>query len=328
MIVSNDSIKMKPPYKITSRILSLIVSVSEKLGEVKTAYLNQPPAELRKQNRIKTIQSSLEIEGNTMTVEQITALINNKRVLAPQKDIQEVKNAILVYDQLDKYKAYNLTSLCQAHKLLMAGLVENAGELRKSNVGIAKGDQIAHLAPPPDLVKSQLEELFKYVKNDSDILLIRSCVFHYEFEFIHPFWDGNGRMGRLWQTVLLRQEYPVFDYLPIETLIKKTQVEYYETLSKCDRLGESTLFIEYMLKIINEALEDLLSTQSVNLIGEDRIKLFKDIIKDESFSRKDYMRHFKDISSATASRDLKEATEKDILKKKGDGRLTTYHYIS
>lgn len=319
---------MKPPYKITSKILSLVVSISEKLGEVKTAYLNQPAAELRKQNRIKTIQSSLEIEGNTMTVEQITALIDNKRVLAPQKDIQEVKNAILVYDQLGKYKAYSLNSLCQAHKLLMTGLVDNAGELRKANVGIAKGSQITHLAPPPHLVKSQLEELFSYVKHDTDILLIRSCVFHYEFEFIHPFLDGNGRMGRLWQTVLLRQEYPVFDYLPIETLIKKTQTEYYNILSKCDRQGESTLFIEYMLNIINEALEDLLSSQSVNLIGEDRIKLFKDIIKDKSFSRKDYMRHFKNISSATASRDLREATQKKILEKKGDGRLTIYRILT
>ncbi len=326
MIVSNDSINMKPPYKITSKILSLIVSVSEKLGEVKTAYLNQPPAELRKQNRIKTIQSSLGIEGNTMTIEQITALLNNKRVLAPQKDIQEVKNAILVYDQLDKYKAYSISSLCHAHKTLMTGLVDNAGELRTTSVGIAKGDKIAHIAPPSYLVKSQLEELLKYAKNDTDILLIRSCVFHYEFEFIHPFLDGNGRMGRLWQTVLLRQEYPVFDYLPIEILIKKTQVEYYDILSKCDKQGESTLFIEYMLRIIDEALEELLSTQSVNLVGEDRIRLFKDIIKEESFSRKDYMRHFKDISSATASRDLRGATENNILIKKGDGRLTTYQF--
>lgn len=319
--------RMKPPYRITPKILALVVSVSEKLGEVKTAYLNQPPAELRRQNRIKTIQSSLEIEGNTMTVEQITALINNKHVLAPQKDIQEVKNAIKVYDQLDKYKAYSLRSLCQAHKLLMAGLVDNAGELRKRSVGIAKGSVIAHVAPPPHLVKGQLEELLRYAKNDDDILLIKSCVFHYEFEFIHPFLDGNGRMGRLWQTVLLRQEYPVFDYLPIETLIKKTQKEYYDTLAKCDSQGESTLFIEYMLTIINEALEELLSSQSVNLIGEDRIKLFKSIIKDQLFSRKDYMRHFKDISSATASRDLREAAENEILKKKGDGRLTVYRFI-
>lgn len=317
---------MKLPYKITSEILSLVVSVSEKLGEIKTAYLNQPPAELRRQNRIKTIQSSLEIEGNRMTLEQITALLDNKRVLAPQKDIQEVKNAIQVYKQIDKYKAYSLTSLLQAHKMLMTGLVDNPGEFRRTDVGIAKGDLIAHLAPPSHLVKKQIEELLKYAKNHSDILLIRSCVFHYEFEFIHPFSDGNGRMGRLWQTVLLRQEYPVFDYLPVETLIKKTQTEYYEVLSMCDKQGESTLFIEYMLNIINEALEGLLSSQPVNLIGKDRIKFFKGIIKEKSFSRKNYMRHFKDISSATASRDLREATAKMILEKRGDGRLTTYKY--
>lgn len=325
-MASNDSINMKPPYSITSKILSLVVSVSEKLGEIKTAYLNQPSAELRRQNRIKTIQSSLEIEGNTMTVEQITALLNNKRVLAPQKDIQEVKNAIQVYDQLDTFKPYSLNSLLDAHKILLTGLVDNPGELRRTGVGIAKGDVIAHLAPPPHLVKNQIEELLKYAKSDSDILLIRSCVFHYEFEFIHPFLDGNGRMGRLWQTVLLRQEYPVFDYLPIETLIKKTQTEYYEVLSMCDKQGESTLFIEYMLNIINEALEDLLSSQPINLIGEDRIKFFKGIIREESFSRKDYMRHFKDISSATASRDLREATAMNILEKSGDGRVTTYKF--
>ncbi len=318
---------MKPPYKITSKILALVVSASEKLGEIKTAYLNQPPAELRRQNRIKTIQSSLEIEGNTMTVEQITALLNNKRVLAPQKDIQEVRNAIQVYDHLDKYNPYSLSSLLQAHKALMAGLINTPGELRRTSVGIAKGDVIAHLAPPPHLVKSQIEELLKYAKNDSDILLIKSCVFHYEFEFIHPFLDGNGRMGRLWQTLLLRQEYPVFDYLPIESLIKKTQSEYYDILSKCDKQSESTLFIEYMLKIIDEALEELLSSQPINLIGEDRIRLFKDIIRDDPFSRKDYMRHFKDISSSTASRDLREATENSILEKKGDGRMTTYRFI-
>lgn len=318
---------MKPPYKITSKILLRIASISEKIGEVKTAYLHLPPAELRRQNRIKTIQASLEIEGNTLSIEQVTAILDNKRVIAPQKDIQEVKNAIDTYDQLDKYNPYSITSLCEAHKLLMLGLVDNAGQIRTSSVGIAKGDEIAHIAPPAHLVKDQIKELLSYTKNDSDLLLIKSCVFHYEFEFIHPFLDGNGRMGRLWQTVLLRQEYPVFEYLPIETLIKHKQKDYYNTLAKCDKLGESTLFIEFMLNIIDEALEELLSSQPVNLKSDDRVKLFQSIIKDQSFSRKEYMRHFKDISSATASRDLREATEKGILEKKGDGRLTTYQFI-
>ncbi|MFV0417843.1 MAG: Fic family protein [Dysgonomonas sp.] len=317
---------MKPPYKITPLVLSKIASISEKVGEVKTAYLLQPPTELRKRNRIKTIQSSLEIEGNTMTEEQITALINNKRVLAPEKDILEVRNAIITYEQLDVFKPYNLNSLLKAHKLLMHGLVDNAGKLRGKGVGIVKGNETIHVAPPADRVKSLIEELLDYAANDKDLLLIKSCVFHYEFEFIHPFMDGNGRMGRLWQTVLLRQQYPVFDYLPIEALIKNQQLNYYNVLAKADKLGESTPFIEFMLTIIEQALEDLLSTQPITLKGEDRIQLFKTIIGENSFSRKDYMRHFKDIASATASRDLREGTEKDILEKIGDGRLTMYRY--
>ncbi len=318
---------MKPPYKITTSILNKVASISEKIGEVKTAYLMQPPTELRKRNRIKTIQASLEIEGNSLTVEQITALLDNKRILAPEKDILEVKNAILTYEQIDKYKPDSIKSLCNAHKQLMNGLVNNAGSIRTTGVGIVKGKEIAHVAPPAHLVENQLKELLDYVKNDSDLLLIKSCVFHYEFEFIHPFTDGNGRMGRLWQTVLLRQQYPVFDYLPIETLIKEQQEGYYDTLAKCDKLGESTLFIEFMLAIIDQALEELLSSQPIHLKSDDRIGLFKTIIGQGIFSRKEYMRHFKDISTATASRDLREATEKSILTKLGDGRTTQYKYV-
>lgn len=325
-MLSNDTIMVKPPYKITAYILEKIVSISEKIGEIKTAYLLQPPAELRKRNRIKTIQSSLEIEGNTLTVEQVTAIIDNKRVLAPEKDILEVKNAIRAYQLLNTYKCYSLTSLCKAHKVLMNGLVKNAGNIRTTSVGIEKGSEIVHIAPPAYLVKQQLQELLDYIKNDPDLLLIKSCVFHYEFEFIHPFTDGNGRMGRLWQTVILRQQYPVFDYLPIETLIKNRQADYYNILAKCDRQGESTLFIEFILTIIDQALEELLSSQPVHLKSEDRIVLFKSIIGDNQFTRKDYMRHFKDISTATASRDLKEATEKKILEKIGEGRMTEYKY--
>ncbi len=326
MIASNDSINMKPPYSITPKILGKIVSISEKMGEVKTAYLLQPPTELRKQNRIKTIQSSLEIEGNTLTVEQITAIINNKRVLASEKDILEVKNAILAYQHIDRYKPYNLSSICSAHKLLMTGLVETAGKIRTSNVGIMKGSQVSHIAPPAHLVKTQLQELLQYAKNDKDPLLIRSCVFHYEFEFIHPFVDGNGRMGRLWQTVLLRQEYPVFDFLPVESLIKKRQAEYYNSLGISDKKGDSTLFIEFMLSVIDDSLEELLSAQPVQPTANSRIAMYKTIIKTGSFSRKEYMRHFKDISTATASRDLKQATEQGVLTKSGDGRVTLYKF--
>lgn len=318
---------MKPPYTITPRSLELVASICEKIGEVKSTYLYRPPAQLRKRNRIRTIHSSLEIEGNTMTVEQITALLENKRVLAPVKDITEVKNAINVYDKLTDFKPYQLKSLCLAHEILMDGLVDNPGNLRISNVGIIKGNQIAHYAPPCRLIDSLLTDLLKYAETDPDLLLIKSCVFHYEFEFIHPFVDGNGRIGRLWQTVLLRQYNSVFEFLPIETIIKKRQKEYYDVLGISDKAGNSTQFIEFMLSVINDSLEELLQGQNVTLKSNDRVELFGDVIKGEQFSRADYLRHFKDISTATASRDLSGAVKDGLLNKIGDGRLTMYEYV-
>ena len=317
---------MKPPYEITSRILGLISSISEQIGEVKSARLIKPPTELKKNNRIKTIQSSLEIEGNTLTVEQITDLINNKRVLAPKKDILEVKNAIQVYSKLDTFNTFSLDSLCAAHKILMDGLLDKPGQLRRSSVGIVKGDDIAHIAPPGDMVYPLLKDLFEYIKTNDDLPLIKSCVFHYEFEFIHPFVDGNGRIGRLWQTMILKEYSPVFEYLPIETLVRELQQDYYNVLGKSDSQGSSTSFIEFMLEIIHMALEDLLTTQNITTKDIDRVELFKDYIGATEFSRQDYLRHNKDISSATASRDLKNAADKGILKRIGNKRLTRYKF--
>ena len=317
---------MKPPYLITSEMLRLTSSISEKIGEIKSAKLIKPPTELRKRNRIKSIQSSLEIEGNTLTIEQITDLINNKRVLAPQKDIIEVKNAIELYSKLNEFNAYELDSLCRAHGILMNTLIENAGQFRRTAVGIIKGNNITHVAPPGDIVFPLMKDLFDYLKNDKDILLIKSCVFHYEFEFIHPFSDGNGRMGRLWQTVILKNYSPVFEYLPIESLIKERQQDYYDVLVRSDNQGNSTGFIEFMLEIINIALEDLLKTQNHTITSTDRISIFKNFIGTELFTRQDYLRHNKEISTATASRDLKEAVENEIIEKTGEKRLTKYSY--
>ena len=317
---------MKPPYDITSRILKLTASISEKLGEVKSARLIKPPTELRKRNRIKSIQSSLEIEGNTLTVEQVTDLIDNKRVLAPQKDILEVKNAIELYSRLNEFNAYELDSLCRAHGILMNTLIENAGQFRRTAVGIKKGNNITHIAPPGDLVFPLMKDLFDYLKNDEEILIIKSCVFHYEFEFIHPFLDGNGRMGRLWQTMILKDYSPVFEYLPIESIIKARQPEYYDVLGKSDNQGNSTGFIEFMLDIIDTALEDLLKTQNHTITGVERINLFKSFMGNELFTRQDYLRHNKQISTATASRDLKEAVDNKIIEKTGERRLTKYKY--
>ena len=259
-------------------------------------------------------------------MEQITDLINNKRVLAPQKDIIEVKNAIELYAKLHEFDAYDVDSLCRAHGILMNTLIENAGQFRRSAVGIIKGNNITHVAPPGDIVYALMKDLFDYLKTDKDLLLIKSCVFHYEFEFIHPFIDGNGRMGRLWQTVILKEYSPAFEFLPIESLIKERQQDYYDVLGKSDNQGNSTGFIEFMLNIIDIALEDLLKTQNHTITSNDRISIFKDIIGNEFFTRQDYLRHNKEISTATASRDLKEAVDNDIIEKMGEKRLTKYRY--
>lgn len=318
---------MKPPYQITDKILILIASISEKIGEINATHLYKPTTELRKRNRIKTIQSSLEIEGNTLTEEQITALLENKRVIAPQKDILEVQNAIKVYEQLHQFNPNQLKDLEKAHSVLMNGLINNAGKLRTTNVGIVKGSQVAHVAPGGTMVNGLMNDLFAYLKKDKDLTLIKSCVFHYEFEFIHPFVDGNGRMGRLWQTLILMQQYPVFEYLPIESLIKQRQEEYYSKLSESDKKGNSTPFIEFMLGIILNALEELLQSQNKILRTEDRIALFKEKIGQKKFNRKDYLQSFKNISAPTASRDLKWAVERRILQKIGMLRLTEYQFI-
>ncbi|MCB0595919.1 MAG: Fic family protein [Lewinellaceae bacterium] len=314
---------MKPPYEITTTILRLITVVSEKLGEVKASFLNKPSPQLRKQNKVKTIHSSLKIEGNTLTEGQITALIDNKRVIGPGKDVKEVLNAIKVYENMDNYDPVSSKSFLSAHQQLMEGLIDRPGQYRTENVGIIQGSKVAHLAPPAGNVHFLMSELFEYLKNEDDPTLIKSCVFHYEMEFIHPFVDGNGRMGRLWQTIILMQEYPVFEYLPFESLISQTQEKYYEALSKSDKAGKSTVFIEYMLKVIDESLGQLLNFNNRTLSAEDRLEYFVSFHKKE-FTRNDYMNIFKSLSTATASRDLRKGVELGFFIKTGEKRKTIY----
>jgi Fic family protein len=314
---------MKPPYDITPKILKLISSISEKIGEVNANYLSKQSPQLRKQNRIKTIHSSLQIEGNKLTEEQITALIENKRVIGPEKDVLEVLNAIKVYDKLEEYKFSSDKSFLNAHHQLMNGLIESAGKYRKQGVGIVKGTNVEHIAPPYENVSHLMKDLFEYLKDSNELTLIKSCVFHYEMEFIHPFLDGNGRMGRLWQTLILSAEYPVFEFLPFETLISKTQDEYYKSLALSDKSGKSTIFIEYMLGVIEKSLETLLNYNNRVLKDIDRLEYFLKLgIKE--FNRKDYMNIFKDLSSATASRDLKKGMEMNLFESFGNLNKTRY----
>jgi Fic family protein len=327
LIVSNDSIKMKPPYEITSSILKLLTSISEKIGEVNANLLNKPSPKLRKQNRIKIIHSSLKIEGNTLTEEQITALLENKRVIGPKKDVVEVLNAIKIYENLDTYNPSDEKSFLKAHFNLMETLIDEAGKYRKQSVGIVKGSKVEHLAPPFGNVPYLMKDLFEYLKKSDEIDLIKSCVFHYEMEFIHPFLDGNGRMGRLWQTLILMQKYPIFEFLPFETLISNDQEKYYKALAESDKSGKSTKFIEYMLGVIDISIGELLNFNNRTLNEKDRLEYFISLNKIE-FTRKDYMDIFKDISSATASRDLKKGTASNLFKKTGERNKTVYKLIT
>ncbi|MEO1518268.1 MAG: Fic family protein [Bacteroidota bacterium] len=318
---------MKPPYEITNVILRLLTSISEKIGEVSANHLHKPSPELRKRNKVKTIKASLEIEGNTLSESQITAILDNKRVVGPKKDIIEVVNAIEVYNSLHKFNPKSLASFLRAHKVLMKDLIDSPGRLRTKAVGIFKGDKVSHIAPPAENLDHLMRQLFDYYNKSEDLILIKSCVMHYEIEFIHPFMDGNGRMGRLWQTLILMKTYPLFEYLPFETIIKDRQDEYYSVLEYSDKEGKSTKFIEFILAAIDEALSDLLRIQNRLTSSEDRMDYFISVFGDEVFTRKDYMTVFKDISTSTASRDLKYGVENKLISRQGMKRLTTYQII-
>ena len=344
LVVSFDTI-MQPPYSITPEILKLVESIGVSLGEINGRYLTKPAPHLRKENRIRTIQASLAIEGNSLSLEQITAILGGKRVIGPQREIVEVRNAIATYDQIDSYNPYSAQSFLLAHGTLMKGLVEDAGKFRRKSVGIMHGSKVAHIAPPASNVKALMQELLDYTKNAPDSLLIKSCVFHYEMEFIHPFMDGNGRMGRFWQTLLLSKHHPVFSSLPFETIIRDTQQDYYNALAASDKLGQSTPFITYMLGVIDEALRGLTQDTTPVLKESDRVHYFLSLkneglntpyqktaalaeprtgTRTQGFTRKDYMKVFKTLSTATASRDLNAAVKSGVLKRMGEGNQARY----
>lgn len=250
-----------PPFEITSKIIELISNISEKIGEINYLQDNPYHIQLRKENRIKTIHSSLAIENNSLSLKQITAIIDGKYVLGNPNEIKEVKNSIQAYDLLLSLNPYKEKDLLKAHKLMMQDLVDRNGKYRTDGVGIFDGEKVVHLAPPADRVSELMSDLFEWIKTSDVHPLIKSCVFHYEFEFIHPFQDGNGRIGRLWQTVILKDWKEIFAWLPVETLIKENQKEYYSVLGTSDSEANSTKFIEFMLSLILNTIEEIISTE-------------------------------------------------------------------
>ena len=246
-----------PPFKLTSEIVRLIGEISEQVGSIMARLgENVPSPQLRKKNQIKTIHSSLAIEHNSLSLKQMTDIIDGKRVLGAPDEIQEVKNAIEAYRLMPELDAFKEKDLLRAHKLMMKDLVRNSGHYRQEGVGVFDGDRCLHMAPPADRVPQLMGDLFKWVKKTDVHPLVSSCVFHYEFEFIHPFIDGNGRMGRYWQTMLLSRWKGIFAWLPVETIVKEHQQEYYNAIAKSDAAGESTVFVEFMLQCLLEAMDN------------------------------------------------------------------------
>ena len=250
-----------PPFTINSKIIDLISKISEQIGRISSMESNQRHVQLRRENRIRTIHSSLAIENNSLSIEQITAIIDGKRVLGEPKEIQEVKNAVQAYELLLTLDSTNEEDLLRAHALMMTDLVSQSGKYRRAGVGIFDGKEVVHLAPPADRVPALMADLFEWLETSDVHPLVKSCVFHYEFEFIHPFQDGNGRMGRMWQTVILKDWKEVFAWIPVESLVKEHQAEYYKALSASDTKADSTAFIEFMLGLLEATIEEMISSE-------------------------------------------------------------------
>lgn len=260
----------KPPFSITNEMLARVASISEKIGQITVTGNLQSKPHLRKNNQIKSIHASLKIEANSLSLGQVRDVINGKMVLGKQREIQEVKNAYAAYERLSEIDPYSIPCLKRFHAMMTACLIEESGVFRSGEEGVFSGDKCVFVAPPAKFVPGLMEQLFDWMKQNSKDVhpLILGCVFHYEFVFIHPFADGNGRMARLWHTAILMGWKPVFEYIPIESQIEKFQDEYYAAIAASHREGTSTTFIEFMLKQIDGILDDV-----VRQVGEDSAQL-------------------------------------------------------
>ncbi len=245
-----------PVYNITPKITSLAYQIAQDLERIDIIREQVLAPYLRRENRIKTIRSSLYIEANSLSLDQVADVIDGKVVVGPKQDIQEVKNAALAYQRLLDCNPYSVSDLLAEHELMTKDTVKEHGRFRSQGVGVFAGKIPIHVAPPADQVPTLIEQLLEWVKTAALPQVIKSCIFHYEFEFIHPFTDGNGRMGRMWQTLLLYQENPVFGWLPVETIVARRQEEYYEAIQQSTKQNDSAIFAEFMLEALAEALRE------------------------------------------------------------------------
>ena len=311
----------QPPFQITNKIIDDVAKISEQIGRLSARNHLSANPNLRRTNRIRTIYGSLAIEQNTLSLEQVTAVLNGKHVLAPPKDIAEVKNAYEIYEHMDELDPYSVDDLLTAHGIMTRGLVDESGMFRTRPVGVVNQDgQVVHLGTLPQYVPDSVTELLDWTKHSDLHMLIKSCVFHYEFELIHPFADGNGRVGRLWHTLLLSKWNPTFAWLPVESIIHDRQQEYYNAINASNNAGESTAFIEFMLSAIKASLIDT-AKMSDDMSDEKtdkktlRLRKIEQFLRTHEYIMNADVRELCGVSAATANRILAGLTETGALKK-------------
>lgn len=320
----------KPPFEITNAILDDIAEIAELVGHVNALQDLSANPTLRRTNRIRTIYSSLAIEQNTLSLEQVTAVLNGKRVIAPPKDIAEVKNAYEIYEMMESLNPYSVDDLLSAHGVMTRGLVDESGCFRSGPVGVVdKQGNILHFGTLPDYVPGLVMELLNWVRESDFHMLIKSCVFHYELELIHPFADGNGRIGRLWHTLLLIQWKPMFAWLPVESIIHDRQDEYYRAINRSNNEAESTVFIEFMLSAMKEALMEAVQVRNMeNMSREDqRWYQIKRFLKKNGTITNANVREMFRVSSSTANRILAKMTDDGKIQKIRIGKSWGYIVI-
>ena len=278
---------------MTDKIMNLVADVSEQIGRIKVLSHGNLNPHLRKENRIRTIHSSLAIEHNSLSLEQVTAVINGKHILGNPNEIREVKNAYDTYEVMLLLNPYSVKDLLKAHKIMMKDLIPENGKFRSGGVGVFDGDVVVHMAPPARLVPGEIQDLFAWYKESEIHPLIRSAIFHYEFEFIHPFADGNGRMGRMWHSLLLGRWNEIFYWLPVEELIRSRQQEYYDALNKSDRESDSSTFVEFMLEILLDTLKETTvvgdASDSAGKLENPYVQKLLDVLGDEALSATEIM---------------------------------------
>ena len=311
-----------PPFTINDEILSLVSEISEQIGALNVMLGNSMPSPmLRKENQIKTIHSSLAIEHNSLSLQQVTDIIEGKHVLGAPNEIQEVKNAVQAYHLMQQLDAFNEKDLLKAHRLMMQDLVAKSGQYRTEGVGVFDGDKCLHMAPPPQRVPELMRDLFAWLRTTDTHPLITSCVFHYEFEFIHPFIDGNGRMGRYWQTMILARWKSIFAWLPVETIVKQNQQEYYNAIARSDAAGDSTVFILFMLKCLQATIKHEVENKVDNKV-EDKLltnseqRIVKLMTEDAHITIAEICKKTK-LSAAGVNKILASLRNKGIIKRIG-----------